>query len=113
MHDLPAGYTDHAPAWDDVRRALAAAPRPTVPCNNDLLAANYLDDGERVWLIDYEYSGNNDVCFELGDDSAQPFRSLVAPMCLAHALVVSTGQQLAAAPLPAPAPAARKRKAGR
>ena len=32
---LPAGYADHAAAWDEVRRALAAAPRPTVPCNND------------------------------------------------------------------------------
>ena len=32
-----------------------------------------------------------DVCFELGDDSSRPFRTLVAPMCLAQALVVSTG----------------------
>ena len=39
----------------------------TVPCNNDLLAANFIDDGERIWLIDYEYSGNNDPCFELGN----------------------------------------------
>ncbi len=38
-----------------------------VPCNNDLLAGNMIDDGERVWLIDYEYSGNNDACFELGN----------------------------------------------
>jgi thiamine kinase-like enzyme len=68
---LPAGYDDHAPAWDDVRRALLAAPRPTVPCNNDLLAANYLDDGSRVWLIDYEYSGNNDACFELGNTTTE------------------------------------------
>jgi thiamine kinase-like enzyme len=73
---LPAGYTDHADAWDDVRRALAAAPRPTVPCNNDLLAANYIDDpaweGEgKVWLIDYEYSGNNDACFELGNTTTE------------------------------------------
>jgi thiamine kinase-like enzyme len=74
---LPAGYADHAPAWDDVRRALAAAPRPTVPCNNDLLAANYIDDpawddgAGRVWLIDYEYSGNNDACFELGNTTTE------------------------------------------
>jgi DNA-binding MurR/RpiR family transcriptional regulator len=34
------------------------------------------------------------VCFELADDSSKPFRSLVAPMCLAQALVVSTGHQL-------------------
>src|SRR6478736_4358354 len=37
-----------------------------------------------------------DVCFELGDDSSRPFRSLVAPLCLAQALVVSTGHHLAA-----------------
>jgi thiamine kinase-like enzyme len=68
---LPAGYADHAAAWDDVRRALAAAPRPTVPCNNDLLAANYIDEGTVVWLIDYEYSGNNDACFELGNTTTE------------------------------------------
>jgi DNA-binding MurR/RpiR family transcriptional regulator len=38
----------------------------------------------------------SDVCFELGDDSGQPFRSLVAPLCLAQALVVGTGHALAA-----------------
>jgi thiamine kinase-like enzyme len=68
---LPATYGDHLDAWSDVRRALEAAPRPTVPCNNDLLAANFIDDGERVWLIDYEYSGNNDACFELGNTSTE------------------------------------------
>jgi DNA-binding MurR/RpiR family transcriptional regulator len=35
------------------------------------------------------------VCFELGDDSSRPFRSLVAPLCLAQALVVGTGHHLA------------------
>ncbi len=68
---LPPSYDDHADAWADVRRALAVAPRPTVPCNNDLLAANYLDDGDVVRLIDYEYSGNNDACFELGNTSTE------------------------------------------
>ena len=38
-----------------------------VPCHNDLLAENYLDDGERLWIVDYEYSGNNDPTFELGN----------------------------------------------
>jgi thiamine kinase-like enzyme len=68
---LPPGYDAHAAAWDDVRRALAAVPRLTVPCNNDLLAANFIDDGEQVWLIDYEYSGNNDACFELGNTTTE------------------------------------------
>lgn len=68
---LPGTYDDHAEAWDEVRRALATAPRPTVPCNNDLLAANFIDDGAKVWLIDYEYSGNNDACFELGNTATE------------------------------------------
>ena len=70
-YPLPDGYDDHADAWSDVRRALTAAPRPTVPCNNDLLAANFIDDGARVWLIDYEYSGNNEACFELGNTATE------------------------------------------
>jgi thiamine kinase-like enzyme len=68
---VPATYDDHADAWADVQRALAVVPRPTVPCNNDLLAGNFIDDGQRVWLIDYEYSGNNDPCFELGNTTAE------------------------------------------
>ena len=44
---------------------------PTVPCHNDLLAANFIDDGDRIWLIDYELSGNNDACFELGNIGAE------------------------------------------
>ena len=37
----------------------------------DLLPANLIDDGERIWLIDYELSGNNDACFELGNIAAE------------------------------------------
>jgi thiamine kinase-like enzyme len=64
---IPAGYADLMPAFADARRALAVRDEGTVPCNNDLLAANFIDDGDRIWLIDYEYSGNNDACFELGN----------------------------------------------
>jgi thiamine kinase-like enzyme len=68
---LPAGYDAFAPQWERVRRALAVRPAPTVPCNNDLLAGNFIDDGQRVWLIDYEYSGNNDPAFELGNTATE------------------------------------------
>jgi thiamine kinase-like enzyme len=64
---LPAAYDQYAEDWTEVQVALAAQPRARVPCNNDLLAANFIDDGSKVWLIDYEYSGNNDACFELGN----------------------------------------------
>ena len=47
--------------------ALRASALPSVPCHNDLLAANIMDDGARLWFIDYEYAGNNDPCFELGN----------------------------------------------
>jgi thiamine kinase-like enzyme len=64
---IPAGYDDLRPQFDTAAAALSARGTGTVPCNNDLLAANFIDDGDRIWLIDYEYSGNNDACFELGN----------------------------------------------
>jgi len=48
------------------------------------------------------------VCFELAVDSSKPFRSLVAPLCLAQALVMSTDHQLADKPAATPAKKARK-----
>ena len=52
-------------------RPWRCGPQAPCPCNNDLLAANFIDDGDRIWLIDYEYSGNNDPCFELGNIAAE------------------------------------------
>jgi thiamine kinase-like enzyme len=43
----------------------AAAPRVT--CHNDLLAANFIDDGERVWVVDWEYAGMGDPFFDLAN----------------------------------------------
>jgi thiamine kinase-like enzyme len=64
---LPSTYLDLLPRITAIGNALAIHPLPTVPCHNDLLAANLMDDGERIWFIDFEYSGNADPCFELGD----------------------------------------------
>ncbi len=64
---IPAGYDDLMGKFDAMARAVAVRDEGTVPCNNDLLAANFIDDGQKIWLIDYEYSGNNDACFELGN----------------------------------------------
>jgi thiamine kinase-like enzyme len=64
---IPDGYLDLADRVDEVRKALVVRDEGTVPCNNDLLAENFVDDGQKIWLIDYEYSGNNDACFELGN----------------------------------------------
>ncbi|MGH3261817.1 MAG: choline/ethanolamine kinase family protein, partial [Trebonia sp.] len=64
---LPPRYLEFMPEVTRIERAFAARPVATVPCNNDLLAGNFIDDGAKIWLIDYEYSGNNDPCFELGN----------------------------------------------
>ena len=41
--------------------------RPLVPCHNDLLPANFIDDGDRLWLIDWDYAGFNSPLFDLGN----------------------------------------------
>jgi thiamine kinase-like enzyme len=64
---LPPRYESFLPQVRRIRAAMAVAPEPLVPCNNDLLAGNIIDDGDRLWLIDYEYSGNNEASFELGN----------------------------------------------
>jgi thiamine kinase-like enzyme len=64
---LPPDYLTFEPAVRRIEAALRATAGPTVSCHNDLLAANVMDDGARLWLIDFEYSGNNDPCFELGN----------------------------------------------
>ena len=64
---LPAGYLAHAARFQAMSAALAVRAEATVPCHNDLLAANFIDDGAQIWLIDYEYAGNNEPSFELGN----------------------------------------------
>jgi thiamine kinase-like enzyme len=64
---LPRSYLQHTEAVRRIRAALAVRPVALRPCHNDLLAANFIDDGHTVWVIDYEYSGNNDPYFELGN----------------------------------------------
>lgn len=64
---LPDRYAEFDHHVARMRRAMAISPEETVPCNNDLLAGNIIDDGARLWLIDYEYSGNNEASFELGN----------------------------------------------
>jgi len=68
---IPDGYRERMAKLPRLEAAFAVHPLPTVPCHNDLLAENYLDDGERLWIVDYEYSGNNDPTFELGNTAQE------------------------------------------
>jgi thiamine kinase-like enzyme len=68
---IPGGFRDRADDVGRIERALTIDPVASVPCHNDLLAENYIDDGRQLWIIDFEYSGNNDPCFELGDTAQE------------------------------------------
>lgn len=64
---IPTGYLELYPYVEKMAAIFALSQNLKVPCNNDLLPANFIDDGKKIWIIDYEYSGNNDACFELGN----------------------------------------------
>lgn len=72
-HDLrvPEGYGDHLPVLASIERAMERAPLPAVPCHNDLLPENFIDDGRDIRIVDFQLSGMNDPAFELGDIAAE------------------------------------------
>lgn len=68
---LPAGYHDVVREAAVVREALAAHPIQLAACHCDPLCENFLDTGERMWIVDWEYSGMNDPLWDLGDLSVE------------------------------------------
>ena len=69
--DLPEGYHGVVKAAEPVKEALAAANSPLAPCHCDPLCENFLDDGQTMWIVDWEYSGMNDPLWDLGDLSVE------------------------------------------
>ena len=47
----------------------ARGPQPGVPCHNDLLNANFIDDGTDLRIVDWEYGGMGDRFFDLANFS--------------------------------------------
>jgi len=82
---LPDGYHGAEATADATRRALEAAPRPLVPSHCDPLCENFLDTGERMVVIDYEYGGNNDPMWDLGDLSVEGLFTAEQDAALLHA----------------------------
>jgi len=72
-HDvtIPDGYRDWLPTVADIERAVAVGALPSAPCHNDLLCENFIDDGTALRIVDYELSGNNDPCFDLGNTAQE------------------------------------------
>jgi thiamine kinase-like enzyme len=75
---VPDAYVDFEPMVAQIKKAFEVLFEGLVPCNNDLLPGNFIDDGKKIWLIDYEYSGNNDACFEIGNVWAEAFLPIEA-----------------------------------
>ena len=68
--ELPASYGDAHRRAVAIRKAVARSlDHAPVPCHNDLLTANFILDGERVQMIDWEYAGMGDRWFDLGNFS--------------------------------------------
>jgi thiamine kinase-like enzyme len=70
-HTLREGDSRHARLLADLltraaRLEAAVGPIDVVFGHNDLLAANFIDDGKRLWLVDWEYAGFNSPLFDLG-----------------------------------------------
>jgi thiamine kinase-like enzyme len=73
------GYLDLAEELERVQ-----LPLPIVFGHNDLLPGNFIDDGERLWLIDFEYGGFSTAMFDLaGIASNAEFDEEQAAMLLA------------------------------
>jgi thiamine kinase-like enzyme len=68
---LPSGYHEVVREAGTVRAALAARPYPVTACHCDPLCENFLDTGDRMWIVDWEYSGMNDPMWDLGDLSVE------------------------------------------
>jgi thiamine kinase-like enzyme len=65
--EVPGSYDEAHAVADRIEVAFSRAPMPLTTCHDDLLNANFLLDGEHVWIVDYEYAGMGDPFFDLGN----------------------------------------------
>ncbi len=72
-HDvrIPSDYRRRLPLVAEIERAVRVGTLPSVSCHNDLLCENFIDDGQCLRIVDYELSGNNDPCFDLGNTAQE------------------------------------------
>jgi thiamine kinase-like enzyme len=66
---IPPEYALASAIARRIELALLASPVELQPCHNDLLNANFIDDGERIRIVDWEYAGLGDPFFDLGNFS--------------------------------------------
>jgi thiamine kinase-like enzyme len=66
---IPEAYDLAAAVGRRIELACLANPVEIKPCHNDLLNANFIDDGTRIRIVDWEYAGMGDPFFDLGNFS--------------------------------------------
>jgi thiamine kinase-like enzyme len=78
--------------WQALNSALEEThpPLPIIFGHNDLLPANFLDDGDRLWLIDYEYAGFGTCLFDLAGAASNAGMDRVQSMALLTAYLGQT-----------------------
>jgi thiamine kinase-like enzyme len=62
---VPSAYVRATKIADQIERRRSGT--TFRPCHNDLLSANFIEDGTRLWLVDWEYAGMGDPFFDLGN----------------------------------------------
>lgn len=69
MNDDDHRLKDMVPRLMEINETLerAVGPVELALCHNDLLAANFIDDGDRLWLLDWEYAGYDSTLFDLAN----------------------------------------------
>jgi thiamine kinase-like enzyme len=66
---IPVEYELATAIGRRIELACLSAPIELQPCHNDLLNANFIDDGARIRIVDWEYAGMGDPFFDLGNFS--------------------------------------------
>jgi thiamine kinase-like enzyme len=67
---IPAEFGSAQAIGRRIELSLLSDPIELCPCHNDLLNANFIDDGRRIRIVDWEYAGMGDPFFDLGNFSA-------------------------------------------
>ena len=68
---LPANIAEYVALAREIEVAFLSQPHPLVACHNDLLNGNFIDDGQSIRILDWEYGGLGDRFFDLANFAAQ------------------------------------------
>jgi len=68
---LPEKMDRYLEKSSEIEKAMYREPLTSRPCHNDLLNGNFIDDGTRIRILDWEYAGMGDIFFDLGNFAVQ------------------------------------------